>query len=393
MAGRWRRVAFLLFVVGWGANHFAALLLVYRRTLALDAAAPAALFGMYALGLVPGLLLSGPLSDRLGRRAIALPAAGLAVAASVLLGASGDSYRLLLAGRLLYGIGAGAVMNPGAVWLLELSGELAPGAGARRATIALSSGFGLGPLVSGVLAQYAPYPTVLPYAVHVAAAVVALAFCVRTPAPPRAPARPGPLLRLGLDRDNRHGFARGVACMAPFVFAFPALVLAFLPSVLSGALGSAPIAYIGVVGGVTLGAGVIAQPFTRRFAPTSTGRFGLVLGAAGCALAAGAVAAQLAQLLIPIAIVLGAAYGICMTAGLRNVEVLARPETRGGLTGLYYVLTYVGFAMPFALALAARVAAAETELLVVAGLAVLAALVMRPPTRRATPSSSPASAT
>jgi MFS family permease len=167
-ATSWRRVAFLLFVIGWGANHFGALLLVYRENLALDPAIPQLLFGIYALGLVPGLLLSGPLSDRFGRRALVLPAAALAVVASVVLGLGGDHVGLLLLGRLLYGIGCGAVMNPGAVWVLELSTTAAiAGGGARRATVALSSGFGAGPLISGLLAQYAPHPVVVPYVVHV----------------------------------------------------------------------------------------------------------------------------------------------------------------------------------------------------------------------------------
>ena len=53
---------------------------------------PAALFGKYALGLVPGLLLSGPVSDRYGRRAIVFPAAALTLAASRLLGVGGGSF-------------------------------------------------------------------------------------------------------------------------------------------------------------------------------------------------------------------------------------------------------------------------------------------------------------
>ena len=88
----WVRIALLLFCVGWGANHFVALLLVYKQTLALDAAAPAALLGMYALGLVPGLLLSGPLSDRYGRRALVFPATAVTLLASALLGAAGGSF-------------------------------------------------------------------------------------------------------------------------------------------------------------------------------------------------------------------------------------------------------------------------------------------------------------
>jgi MFS family permease len=166
-ARAWRRPGLVLFAVAWGANQFVPLLLVYRARLALDAAQLALLFGMYALGLVPGLLLAGPVSDRRGRRAVALPAACVALVASLVLGAGGGSFGALLLGRLLYGLGAGGAMSAGAAWVVEL-GDGAPGAGARRATIALSAGFGLGPLVSGAVAQYLPAPTLLPYALHAA---------------------------------------------------------------------------------------------------------------------------------------------------------------------------------------------------------------------------------
>jgi hypothetical protein len=375
----WKRVALLLFCVGWGANHFVALLLVYKQTLRLDAAAPAALLGMYALGLVPGLLLSGPLSDRYGRRAIVFPAAALTLAASALLGAGGGSFDLLLLGRLLYGIGAGAAMNPGAVWLLDLSEGTAPGVGARRATLALSAGFGFGPLLSGLLAQYAPHPTVLPYVAHVVAQAAALAAAARVPAPSRRTGPPGPLLRIGLDRSNRGAYLRGVVWMAPFVFAFPGIAFATLPALEGGALEPG---IIGALAALTLAMGMLAQPLTRRSAPTSMARAGLAVGAAGTALGAGAIAWHVAPLLLVAASLLGAAYGVCMTSGLRTVQSLARPETLGGLTGLYYVLTYVGFGTPLALALLARarLVAPIPSLLGVGALALLAAVALRAPT-------------
>ncbi len=384
----WRRVALLLFAVGWGANHFGALLLVYRERLHLDPTAPALMFGVYAIGLVPGLLLSGPLSDRYGRRAIVLPAAGAALAASVFLGAFGDSFPALLAGRLLYGMAAGSVMNPGAVWVLELSAArreatdavVAPGVGARRATIALSAGFGFGPLATGVLAQWAPLPTVLPFVAHAAMLVVALAVAIGAPVPPPRPRTAGPLLRLGLDRTNRRGFLRAVASMAPFVFGFASIAFAVLPGMLgTAALGSAPIAYVGLLGAITLGAGVLAQPATRGLDATTSARLGLAIGALGTAAGAAAVAGPTPALLLVAAPILGAGYGICMTAGLRNVEVLARPETRGGLTGLYYVTTYIGFAVPYALALAAAHVSPATALVCLGALALLAAVTLRRP--------------
>lgn len=373
MTPSWRRVGALLFATGWGANHFTSLLQVYRARLALDPAAPAVLLGMYALGLVPGLLLAGPLSDRRGRRAVVLPSAVVALLASALLGASGDRFGGLLAGRLLYGLGAGGVMSAGAVWLIE-SGDVA--AGPRRATIALSSGFGLGPLVTGVLAQWAPGPVVLPYAVHVGVQVAALALvwpAGETVVPTAALRK---LVRIELDAAAWRRFVRGVAPMAPFVFAFPAIAFAALPPLLGGALGPAPIAYTGVLGAITLAAGVLAQPFSRRFAPMPAARVGLVVGSAGMVLGLVAVVSHLPLLLLVAAPVLGAAYGACMTAGLQNTQQLARPDARGGITGLYYVLTYLGFAAPYLIALASRAIAPALALGITAGVAALAALVM-----------------
>jgi hypothetical protein len=375
-ARAWQRVGLVLFASGWGANHFTPLLLVYRERLALDAAAPALLFGMYALGLVPGLLLAGPLSDRRGRRAVVLPSAVAALVASAVLGGLGGSFAALLVGRLLYGIGAGGVMSAGAVWVIELSRDAAPGAGARRATIALSSGFGAGPLVSGVLAQYAPAPTIVPFAVHVALQASVLIVAWRVPDTVERAATAGPLLRIELDRAGWRRFARGVVPMAPFVFGFPAIALTAIPAMLTGALGRAPLAYTGLLCVIALLTGVVVQPLTRRFAPAFAARLGLAVGAGGVALGAVAVEAQAHALLLAVAPILGAGYGVCMTAGLLTVQRLAPPDARGGITGLYYVLTYVGFAAPYLLALATRIAAPSSALWATAALIAAIALIL-----------------
>src|SRR5919201_1741013 len=108
---RWLPPAAVLLGTGWGSNQFTPLLLVYRRTLGLGTGTLEAMFGVYALGLIPGLLLAGPLSDARGRRAVVVPAAWLGVAASALLVAGAHHVALLFAGRLLAGVTSGAVFG------------------------------------------------------------------------------------------------------------------------------------------------------------------------------------------------------------------------------------------------------------------------------------------
>jgi Major Facilitator Superfamily len=417
MRSPWR-VALLLFAVAWGANHFVPLLLVYRARLELSSVELAVLFGVYALGLVPGLLLAGPLSDRLGRRTVVLPASVVALAGTSILAcgacaASGtEGFAVLLAGRFVVGLGAGATFSAGTAWVQDLAASAPPGTGARRATVALSSGFGGGPLVAGILAQWLPWPMVLPFVVHGAVLVSSIAAVAwpggpasESASPPHVEvqlASPRHLAPLASPRhlaaplapgslDSRRlpaGFA-GVAVVAPWVFVFPSVSGAVIPALVRAKIGAFAVVFAGVIIGATLLCGVLVQPMLRPWPRRRVSAFGLAAGAAG--LLCGAVAARdvspAAALLA--ALLLGAGYGGCLIAGLQFIEASTTFETRGRLTGLYYALTYVGFASPLVLAQVARVIGDVPSLLGASGLAaitLLGALGARPLMARRPPS-------
>jgi MFS family permease len=198
--------------VGWGAQQFAPLLLMYRAELGVSAATVQAVFAVYVVGLIPGLLFGGPVSDRYGRRPVVLAALAASVAASALLLVGGQGVAWLFAGRLVAGFASGAGFSAGAAWVRELSGgERGP----RRATVAMTVGFGLGPLVAGVLAQWAPARTVLPYLPHLLLALAALPLVRRTPET-RTPVAGDGRLRIP-DMSSRR-FRTVVAPLAPWVF-------------------------------------------------------------------------------------------------------------------------------------------------------------------------------
>jgi MFS family permease len=366
----WQRAVVVLFAVAAGTNVPTPLLLVYKDTLHLSAETLTALFGVYAAGLVPSLLTAGGVSDRIGRRKVVLPFVALSGVASLLFITAAHSIVLLFVARFLQGVVSGAVFTVGSAWVGELSAG--DGLGARRAAMAQSAGFSLGPLVSGLLGEYAPWPTTLPYVVHVSLVGTALVVGrplaeTVTPALERRRGR-DPLLR----KEDRWRFVTVAAPVAVCVYAFPSVVISALPVLVQLPHASA-VAITGVLAGVTLGASTLATQLQKRLG-AATPVVAATVGAAGYLVALVAARHDAVGLLVPGAVLLGAGGGLSLASGLAMVAELALPSRRGALTGVFLATAYIGFAAPFATAVAAGAHGASLPLAVAAGLAALLAV-------------------
>ncbi|MFF1443581.1 MFS transporter [Streptomyces sp. NPDC058295] len=344
------RPAAAVFTVGWGANMFASVLQVYRGNL--SGFQVNALFGAYALGLVPALLVMARVSDRLGRRRVLLAALLLSALGSAVILFSGGVFGRILAGRILVGVSAGSAFGPGTAWIKELSDTAeVVGAGARRSAVALTAGFAIGPLLSGVIVQWLPSPQTTAYLVHIV--LVALTL----PVVWRARETALPFTGRG-SRSSNSGdgpmkvltgrlFLTAVLPTAPWVFGAATVSLAALPVLVPlggyGAVGG------GVVAAVTLGSGIAVQPGARRLARRSAAapfRAGMASVIVGLLAAALTVATGSLVLLLATAVVLGSAYGLLLVSGLQLVESLAGAQNISTVIAVFYSLTYVGFAFP-----------------------------------------------
>jgi MFS family permease len=374
-----------MFGVGWGANQFASMLVAYHRYLGFTIRINEALLVVYALGLMPALLLGGPASDRWGRRTVVRPAAVLSLVATLMLMDGAHSVLLLGGGRLVAGVASGAVLAAGTAWVKELSVppfDLAAGeqTGARRAAIALTAGFGMGPVIASLIAQWGPAPLVMAYLPHLAVMVLVLPGLWRVPETVRRDNDSGVGLtaRLRVPSAGHPRFLSVVVPLAPWVFAATNVSIAVLPSVVSNRTHGLGIAFAGLVAGVTLAAGVVVQPLARRLDEQGArgASVGLAVVVLGMMVASLAVHLKSPALVLVAATTLGAGYGFCLVAGLLEVQRLAGPDDLAGLTAVFYVLTYAGFCTPVVLAELDHLASYPVLLLYLAGLALISLVIV-----------------
>ena len=359
----WKRPAYALFCIGWGANVFAPMLLLYRQRMGLDDATASAIFGVYAIALVPALLMGGALSDRHGRRPVMRVAVLCSAVASLVLIAGAGHEPLLLAGRAAAGLASGLAFGAGTAWVQELSARAPDGAGARRAAVAMSVGFGTGGLFGGLIAQWAPRPDQAPYLLHLGMIAVAIPLVWIAPESPVHLTRSrhttvdaedearGMLLPL---LDPR--FRRLILPTAPWVFGIATIAFTVLPRLVSGHTHGYAIAFAGMMTGVTQLTGVAIQPWAQR--RERAGHRDLMLvalgaGVLGLGIATVVPSVPRAWIVLATAPIFGVAYGVLLVSGLIEVARMAPPRVLGSFVAIFYVLCYAGFAVPYALALLA----------------------------------------
>lgn len=352
----WKGAWAALFVCSWAGNQFTPLLLMYKQLDGYSTVTVNSFLGVYVLGLGPSLVLAGPLSDRYGRRRLMQVGAVAALATSVVLGLGVWGPAPIYLGRLLAGIAVGTATAVGTSWLKELSqGPYDPGAdpgdGARRASVAFSLGSGIGALVAGVLAQWAPLPQVLPYLVH-ALVAVPVVFLVRyipeTTRPGGAPFVP--LRRAIRTSSTRHPRFTGVVVYAaPWIFAIAALAYGYAPVLLRDHIHHDSIAYATLLTVVALMVSAFIQPVAKRLddVDTARGLFAAMLIMTVSVAGVGLVSWSGSPLLgVLTAALSGAGMGIGLSTGLLEVQRIASPDHLAGLTGLFYAVAYLGFLTP-----------------------------------------------
>jgi MFS family permease len=333
-----------LFVMLMASNMPTPLYAVYRRKLGFSAVELTLIFATYAIFLVPSLVVFGQLSDRVGRRRVI--AAGLVGGAvSLALFASANSTPWLFAARAVQGLATGLMTAAAAAALVELETEGHHGRAAVATILGNNGGSGAGPLVAGMLAQWAPDRLVLPYLVGIGCIGFAL-LAVLSISEPAKPSGRWRIQRPSVPPAVRGRFARASLSGAT-VWAVGALFLSVVPSYAAQLLHTSDLALLGAITALMLATSCVAQVAVLRIdaRPSEAQPVGLVMMAIGVVLL---VLAFPLHSLVPVlaaAILAGLGLGVTLFGAQKDINQLAPSDRRGEVTAAFISCLYEGVAI------------------------------------------------
>jgi MFS family permease len=307
-------------------------------------------FATMVVGAAASFMTFGHLSDRLGRRRIIVPALLVGLAGIIII-TVWQSLAGLLVGRFVNGLGVGLMASTATAYLSDLYFAAHPDrrGSARPALIGTAANLGglaMGPVVAGLLAQFAPAPLVLPFLLL---GVGMFVFAILTGVSPETVDR----RQRGTESVSRIAFQPRQGRI--FIIGAASGVIAFAVFGLFSAVGA-------IITGQVLGlhAPLIAaaSPFAV-FAASAISqlalgsrplRFVIALGAIllviGLALTSVTLFIPTLWMFLVAAVLAGAGGGLLFKAGLTISVTTAVQRSRAGVLALFFATVYLGMGIP-----------------------------------------------
>ncbi|GAB2723319.1 MFS transporter [Nocardia thraciensis] len=301
-------------------------------------------FAVYAIAALGAVLVSGKISDVVGRKPVLLGAlATMIVGLAVFLLA--DNVAMLLVARALHGIAVGATVVSGAAALLDLR----PRNGARSGQltgVAFNVGMAVAILGSALLAQYVPHPLRTPYLViTVLCVLIGVGVVVMEETHTKRVSGPIRIAKPAVPQEIRADFwfsALGVMA----AWSVLGVLLSLYPTLAADKTGVHNLVFGGAVVASTATAGALAQ----LFATGIPARRAAIGGDTGMAIALVLTIPALAThnwvVVLIAGVLLGGTFGLGFGGSLRHLSNVVPHHKRGETMSAYYLLAYTSMALP-----------------------------------------------
>ena len=340
-------------------------------------------FGIYAVAVLATLLVTGRLSDHIGRRPVLL-VASLLQAAAMLMFALATGVGSLVAARIVQGVGMGMAASAVGAGMVDLDRE--------KGTLANSAlpplGTATGGMLGGLFAQFLPAPTTL---VYVVLGLLFLGQLVGVLLMPETVTR-----QAGAFASLRPQIGVPPALRRPLLLVVPALVGAWAlagfygalgPTLLRKLTGTSSLALSGIVIFTLAASGAVTVLLTRSRTAQQQLTFGTTLLIVGVSATLFAIAERSVAGFFVATAIAGAGFGSAYQGSVRAVVPLAAAHERAGVLSILYVIAYLAMGLPAVLAgigcvygggVLATANAYGIAVIVLAAAALVGAVVRRP---------------
>jgi MFS family permease len=347
----------------WAASIVVALILA---AVAAVPTAPAALYGTYEhvdgfptamvtvvfstgiVGVLIGMFVLGHVSDLTGRKRMLLVAVLVQLLALVVYAVS-PGLEVLLVARVISGLGAGIAVPTATAYIVDLLDRRGAPDGARRAAILATAanlgGFALGPVICGLLAEFAPRPLSTTYVVLFVVLAVAIIPLLRLPETrERKPVTRAVFLpRFRVSPEHRQAvLAAGFAAFAGY--AVIGLFGALAPVILRELFGQTDKLEGALLVGGVFGAAALGQVLLFGAPRKLQLAIGLAAVLFGLVMTTVGVLGPIEARFVLGGVIAGAGAGLLARAGMATVAQID-PES----LPTFFVIAFLGFALPVVL--------------------------------------------
>lgn len=317
---------------------------IYEANWHLSPLATTIVFAVYAVAALGAVLVSGRISDVVGRKPVLIGALiALLVGLAVFLVA--DNMAMLLLARSIHGAAVGSIVVAGAAALLDLKPDHGVRSG-QLSGVAFNIGMTIAILGSALLAQYAPHPLRTPYAV---VAVVCLVvgvgvLALREPHTARA-SGPIRIAKPAVPEQIRSDFwFSALGAMASW--SVLGVLLSLYPSLAAQQTHIDNLVFGGAVVGTTAFAAASAQLAATRLPAKYSAIIGDIGMAVSLVLTIPVLLTHRWELVFVAAVLLGATFGLGFGGSLRHLSDVVPADRRGETMSAFYLLAYTAMAVP-----------------------------------------------
>ncbi|MGV3025683.1 MFS transporter [Clostridium thermobutyricum] len=340
-----KRILFVICIMAASANLPAPLFPIYQSHFNLNNFDLTLLFAIYTACMLPSLLISTSLVKRNGTKPVVFTGVILAIISSIIFILTKEAWMLYFA-RAVEGIALGIFMGTSNGLLIKNSSNITKALS--LSGIMTLFGFGVGPFISGLIAQYITInPYVLPYVVLMVLLIIA-AIILSTVKKGEEEINKKEKIKfsLGIPKNSKILFLMFICPTIFIMLALNGVVISLIPIFVRNILKSSNLAYSGILLMIFLGGGFMAQLIRVPREKEKRIQIGIILLILGTWIVIESGIRVNMILLFLGMIILAFGNGLTFQSSIQLAGMISTKEESSSVISTYYLAGYTGMAIP-----------------------------------------------